>query len=137
MKRIIGLLTVICLFMAFEGCAQNGRQNQEIVKMEYRKLTAEEAKKMLDANPKIILLDVRTEAEHKEIRIPGSTLLPLSDIETKAAEVLPDKNAVILVYCRSGRRSEIAANKLISMGYAHVYDIAGGIIGWQYSTEKG
>jgi rhodanese-related sulfurtransferase len=123
----------VCLLFSFIGCGQN--TNRETKKAEYRKISAKEAKKILDENSDALLLDVRTEAEHKEIRIPGSTLLPLNEIEDKAAEVLPEKEALILVYCRRGVRSNTAANKLISMGYTNVYDI-GGIADWPYDTEK-
>jgi len=90
---------------------------------------------MLDANSGAILLDVRTEAEFRAQRIPGSILLPVNEVEAKAAAMLPDKNALILVYCRSGNRSRAAATKLISLGYTNVYDF-GGIIEWPYATEK-
>ena len=128
------LLIIVCLFIAFVGCGQNAQR--ETKNTEYRKISAEEAKKMLDENPDIILLDVRTEAEYKEIRMPGSVLLPGNEIENKAAGILPDKEALIFVYCRSGMRSNAAANKLISMGYTNVYDM-GGIMSWPYETEKG
>jgi len=128
------ILIIVCLFIAFVGCGQNTQR--ETKNTEYRKISAEEAKKILDENPEIILLDVRTEAEYKEIRIPGSVLLPGNEIEDKAANRLPDKDALIIVYCRSGMRSNAAANKLISMGYTNVYDM-GGIMSWPYETEKG
>ena len=128
------LLIAVCLLVAFSGCGQS--TGRETNKTEYRKISAEEAKKILDENAGAILLDVRTEAEFKDAHIRGAIQLPLNEIEKKAAEKLPDKNAVILVYCRSGVRSKTAANTLISMGYTNVYDI-GGIIGWPYGTEKG
>ena len=136
MNKTVSFLIFICLIVAFEGCAQNGNQNSETQKIEYHKISAEEAKKILDENPKAILLDVRTEAEYKEAHIPGAILLPVSDIKTKAADMLPDKNALILVYCRSGGRSANAAYQLIALGYTNVYDF-GGIINWPYKTEKG
>jgi len=128
------LLITACMFIAFAGCGQN--KGRETKKAEYLKISAEEAKKMLDENDKIILIDVRSEAEFKEIHITGAILLPLNEIDDKAATILPDKDAVILVYCRSGVRSRTAANALILMGYTHVYDM-GGINSWHYSTEKG
>ena len=70
-----------------------------------------------------------------DVNVRGSILLPNTDIKSMAAEVLPDKNALILVYCRAGRRSAIAARELISMGYTNVYDF-GGINSWIYGTEK-
>jgi len=120
--------------MAFAGCAHNGTQSSETKKPEYRKISAQEAKKMLDANPKAILLDVRTEAEYREKHIPGAILLPNNEIRSRAADVLPDRNALILVYCYSGGRSSGAALELVNMGYSNVYDF-GGIINWPYATE--
>jgi len=128
------LLITACMFIAFAGCGQN--TGRETKKAEYLKISAEEAKKILDENNKAILLDVRSEAEFKEVHITGAALLPLNEINDKAATMLPDKDAVILVYCRSGARSRAAANALILMGYTKVYDI-GGINSWPYSTEKG
>ena len=139
-----------CLLIALAGC---GRQNVARVvpskqeapasenapaktqRAQYRRISAREAKAMLDANSGAILLDVRTEAEFRAQRIPGSILLPVNEVEAKAAAMLPDKNALILVYCRSGNRSRAAATKLISLGYTNVYDF-GGIIEWPYATEK-
>jgi len=135
MKRILQSVIVSCLFIPFLSCAQNKQSNAGTSTAEYHQVSAEEAKKMLDANRNIILLDVRSEEEYKAKHIPGATLLPLPEIESKAANVLPDKNAVILVYCRSGVRSRNASNQLVSMGYSQVYDIAGGISGWPYDTE--
>jgi rhodanese-related sulfurtransferase len=137
MSKTIGLLIAICLLMSFEGCAQNkSKENSETKQTTYRRISAEEAKKMLDENPKAILLDVRTEGEYRDGHIPGAILLPVSDIQAKAAEMLPDKNALILVYCRSGHRAAIAAHQLTDMGYTNVYNM-GGIIDWHYNTEKG
>jgi len=135
MKRITRLIIVSSLLIPFLACAQNKQQDKATSVAEYHKISAEEAKKMLDENSKIILLDVRSEAEYKDKHIPRATLLPLPEIESKAATVLPDKDALILVYCRSGMRSRNASNQLASMGYTHVYDIAGGINAWPYETE--
>jgi rhodanese-related sulfurtransferase len=99
-------------------------------------LTAREAKARLDADPSIILLDVRTPEEYAQRHIPKSVLLPLDTIDASAASVLKDKKKTIFVYCRSGRRSAIAAQQLVKMGYSSVYDI-GGIITWPYETVTG
>ncbi len=79
----------------------------------------------------VIIIDVRTEAEFAEGHIENAVLLPDYDIEANASEILTDKSAVILVYCRSGVRSEAAAKKLAQMGYSNIYDF-GGIIDWPY-----
>lgn len=102
----------------------------------YKKLTAEEAMDMMSELEEYILLDVRTEDEFKEQRIDGAVLIPDYEISSRAALELTDKDAIIFIYCRSGRRSANAANELIDMGYKNVYDF-GGIIDWPYDTVSG
>jgi len=99
----------------------------------YEKITAEEAKRIMDSGKPFVLLDVRNENEYKTQRIDGAILIPHDKIKEEATEKLPNKDETILVYCRSGRRSAIAANELINMGYKNVYDF-GGIIDWTYET---
>jgi len=101
----------------------------------YRAITPEEAKELI-GQENTLLVDVRTEEEYAEAHIPGSVLLPLDDIKSKAESVLKDKQAVIIVYCRSGRRSSMAAQELAGMGYAKLYDL-GGIQDWPYETVSG
>lgn len=98
-------------------------------------ISGEEAKKLMDNLDSFILLDVRTEEEYNEGHIPGAILIPDSSIEENAETLLPDKDATIFVYCRSGRRSAIAAKTLSSMGYTSIYDF-GGIIDWNYDIIK-
>ena len=95
-------------------------------------LSPEEAKARMDENPDLILLDVRTQEEYDEEHIPGAVCLPNEMI---AADMpFPfSKDAEILVYCRSGRRSAEAAKKLRDMGFTNVSDF-GGIIDWPYET---
>lgn len=100
----------------------------------YKKITAEEAKIMIDEGS-ITILDVRDQSEYDEGHIENAILIPYTEIRDKATAVVPDKNARILVYCRSGRRSEIAAKELIDMGYTNVYDI-GGLLDWPYDIVK-
>ncbi|MCL1807717.1 MAG: rhodanese-like domain-containing protein [Oscillospiraceae bacterium] len=102
---------------------------------EYRKCTAEEAKERMDGEP-FILLDVRTEVEYVERHIEGAVLIPDTEIAARAETELPDKDALIFIYCRSGRRSESAARAMIGMGYTNVFDI-GGILDWPYETVGG
>lgn len=99
----------------------------------YQKLTPEEAKEMIDAS-EVIIVDVRTKEEYEESHIPNAVLIPNETIANQELEQLPDKEAVILVYCRSGRRSAQAAEKLLQLGYQNIYDF-GGIIDWPYETE--
>ncbi len=120
--------------MFLTSCSSNSNTNNQ-VKSAYKKITGEEAKKIIDSEENFIILDVRTEAEYNEGYIEGAILIPDTEIENKAQEMLTDKEIKILVYCRSGIRSELASNKLIEMGYKNVFDF-GGIIDWKYEIIK-
>ena len=115
-------------------CMEIELQHKE--KAEYVKITAEQAKKILDSVEDYILLDVRTKEEYQENRIEGSTLIPSTELENEVGKVIPDKNTLILVYCRSGARSAASAKVLVQLGYMNVYDF-GGIIDWPYGTIRG
>jgi len=139
MKKLL-LASLIAIALVCTGCTGNasssGNNGNSGQKAEYKKITAEEAKKIMDGKDPYILLDVRTEAEYKEQHITGAVLLPSDEIKSKAESQLPDKDAIILIYCRSGNRSAQAAKALIDLGYTRVYDF-GGITNWPYETEKG
>ena len=105
----------------------------ESPKAEYRKITAQEAKARIDSKDELIILDVRTAEEYAQGHIPGAVLLPVGNIAKDAPAQLPDKDAEILVYCRSGNRSRQAAQQLVAMGYTGIFDF-GGIIDWPYET---
>ena len=100
----------------------------------YTEITQEEAKKIMDSEAEYILLDTREQDEYDEGHIPGAILIPYTEIEDKAEKMLPDKDALILVYCRSGRRSKIASQSLADLGYTNVKEF-GGIIDWKYEVE--
>ena len=122
---------IICLLVCISllaGCSRT--EAQQAV---YHKLSAAEAHKLMAEQKDHILLDVRTDAEYREKHISGAILVPDNEIKDRAGKELPDKNKVILVYCRSGRRSANAAKILASLGYVNVYDF-GGIIDWPYGT---
>lgn len=106
----------------------------EAMAAEYHMMSAKEAKARMDSGDKIVILDVRRQDEYDEKHIPGAILLPNESIGTERPEQLPDLDAEILVYCRSGNRSRQAAEKLVAMGYTAVYDF-GGINSWPYETE--
>ena len=125
MNLIILSLTCISLLA---GCARTEAQQTA-----YRRLSAAQAQKMMSELEDYILLDVRTEGEYREKRIAGAKLIPDYEIKGRAGRELSDKNKVILVYCRSGRRSESAAKALAGLGYVNVYDL-GGIMDWPYDT---
>lgn len=99
------------------------------------KVSFEKAKSLMDTLPEYILLDVREEEEYITGHAANSTLLPVDDIDEMSANMLlPDKDVPVLVYCRTGRRSDEAAHKLENLGYKTLYDI-GGLIGWPYGLE--
>ncbi len=110
-------------------------EEEPFEKAEYKSLTPEEAKEMME-NGDVIVVDVRTEEEFRQGHIEGAILIPDYDLDKLAAEKLPDKEATILLYCRSGNRSQLAAHLLNGMGYQNVYDF-GGIIDWRYGEVQG
>lgn len=97
-------------------------------------ITAEEAKALMDSEEGYVILDVRTQAEYDEGHIPGAVVIPNTEIESRAEEELPDKDQLILVYCRSGRRSKNAAGILAELGYTNIREF-GGILDWPYAVE--
>ena len=111
--------------------ADRAENNQEAV---YVNITAEEAKKIMDAEEGYIILDVRTQEEYDQGHIPGAILIPDTEVEVTAEEVLTDKDQLLLVYCRSGRRSKLASEILVELGYTNIKEF-GGIIDWPYEIE--
>ena len=126
-KRIFLLLAVMIL----TACGQDKENNQGAV---YVNITAEEAKQIMDSEEGYIILDVRTQEEYDQGHIPGAILISHEEIAEKAEGVLTDKDQLILVYCRSGRRSKIAAEALVELGYTNIKEF-GGIIDWPYEVE--
>ena len=120
---VVGLL-VIWVYMKGSG------------ELKKYKIEPSVAKKRLDLEKGIILLDVRTREEYIEKHIPGSTLIPLNVLATEASKKLPNKEATIFFYCRSGNRSRAAVKMLLKQGYTQVFDL-GGIIRWPYKTVSG
>ena len=142
--RKIMLLTMIGLFSVFGfSCSKTGNEKQSLTmskevkngkKAEYKKITSDEAKKMMETQ-KVIVVDVRTLEEYNEGHIPNAISVPLETIENKAEAKLKNKDDLILVYCRSGRRSREAALKLIEKGYTNGIDF-GGIQDWNAEIVK-
>ena len=124
----------ICVILAailLTACARTGSKVKETV---YMNITAQEAKTVMDSRTGYIILDVRTQQEYEEGHIPGAILIPDSEIGDRAEAELPDKDQLILVYCRSGRRSKLAAETLVELGYTNIMEF-GGIIDWPYEVE--
>jgi len=134
MKKLRLLCTLFLLVPLLISCTLE-TEPEVAEDSEYIRIDADEAKEMME-NEDVIIVDVRTEAEFEEQHIEGAILIPDYEIEDLAEEKLPDKEATILVYCRTGRRSENASRALIEMGYTSVYDF-GGIVDWDYKTTSG
>ena len=128
MKKLVFLLLAAMILTA---CGQNKENGQGAV---YVNITAEEAKQIMDSEEDYIILDVRTQDEYDQGHIPGAIVISHEEIAEKAEKVLTDKNQMILVYCRSGRRSKIAAEALVELGYTNIKEF-GGIIDWPYEVE--
>ena len=128
MRKLILILLAVMLLTA---CGNTKENNQEAV---YMNITAEEAKQIMDTETGYIILDVRTQEEYDESHIPGAIVIPNTEIETRAEQELTDKGQMILVYCRSGRRSKQAAEILVALGYTNIKEF-GGIIDWPYEVE--
>ena len=129
MKKLIFLLLAVMMLTA---CGQAKENDQGAV---YVNITAEEAKQIMDTEEGYIILDVRTQEEYDAGHVPGAILISHEEIAEKAEKVLTDKDQLILVYCRSGRRSKIAAEALAELGYTNIKEF-GGIIDWPYEVEK-
>jgi rhodanese-related sulfurtransferase len=107
----------------------------EGIYMDIKKISPQEAKKQIEMDNDIVLLDVRSEKEYNEVHIKNSILVPLGDIIREIEQVLPDKQSKIFTYCHSGARSARAAKLLKLKGYSNIYDL-GGIIDWPYEVQK-
>ena len=129
MKKLIFLLLAVMLLTA---CGQAKENDREAV---YVNITAEEAKTIMDTEEGYVILDTRTREEYDQGHIPGAIQISHDEITEKAGEVLTDKDQLILVYCRSGRRSKIAAEALVELGYTNIKEF-GGIIDWPYEVEQ-
>jgi rhodanese-related sulfurtransferase len=101
---------------------------------DYHQISQKDAKNMMD-NQDVIILDVREQWEYDEGHIPGAILLPVGTIDkASAAAVIPEKDSIVLVYCRSGNRSKKASEALAELGYTNIYEF-GGINTWPYEVE--
>ena len=128
MKKSLIVITILILTIILTGC---GIKTGDNVKNTYESISAEQAKKIIDEQSGFIILDVRTKEEYDQGHIPDAVPSPNEITGTDEIAVLPDKEQLILVYCRSGNRSKQAAAKLVNLGYTNVREF-GGIIDWPY-----
>lgn len=128
----VGAVLISCGAQSTEIQETNGNEETEMV--QYVSISAEEAKQLMDIQQNYVILDVRTEEEYNDSHIPGAILIPDYEIEKRAGKELPDKEQLILVYCRSGRRSKLASQALAELGYSNIKEF-GGIIDWPYEVE--
>lgn len=130
MNKIKRLIPIILSALLLSACTTPGSSS-----LEYRQISMEEAVAMMKDEKNYIILDVRRPDEYSEGHIPGAINLPNEDIGTAEIPELPDKAQLILVYCRSGRRSKEAAEKLVKLGYTNIVEF-GGILDWKGEIER-
>ena len=133
MKKVKGLIIMLLISLSLFGMTacdgENGKAST------YEQITAEQAKTIMDTEKEYIIIDARTEEEFAEGHIENAVLIPEYEIANRAEKELPDKEQLILVYCRSGRRSKIASEELVKLGYTNVKEF-GGIGDWPYEVIK-
>ena len=133
MKNLKGLIIMFLISLTLFGLtACSGEQEKAPT---YEQISAEQAKTIMDTETDYIIIDARTEEEFAEGHIENAILIPEYEIAQRAEKELPDKEQLILVYCRSGRRSKIASEELVKLGYTNVKEF-GGIIDWPYEIVK-
>ena len=125
---------LILIILAMLGLTACGNNTEDAKESAYVNITAQQAKEIMDTQKGYIILDTRTQEEYAQSHIPGAILIPYDEILDKAESILTDKNQLILVYCRSGRRSKLAAQDLVKLGYTNIKEF-GGIIDWPYEVE--
>ena len=134
-KRIIACLAVMALGVTcLAGCTNEQEESEVTTAVSYEQISQSEAKNIMDTESGFIIIDARTQEEFDAGHIEGAILMPEYEVADRAEKELTDKNQLILVYCRSGRRSKIAAQALADLGYTNVKEF-GGIITWEYETE--
>ena len=133
MKKVKGLIIMLLISLSLFGLTACGGDNEKTPT--YEQITAEQAKTIMDTEKDYVIIDARTEEEFAEGHIENAILIPEYEIKDRAEKELPDKEQLILVYCRSGRRSKIASEELVKLGYTNVKEF-GGIIDWPYEIVK-
>ena len=133
MKKLKGLIIMILISLSLFGLT--ACDNAKETSSTYEQITAEQAKSIMDTEKDYVIIDARTDEEFAEGHIENAILIPEYEITDRAEKELPNKEQLILVYCRSGRRSKIASDELVKLGYSNVKEF-GGIIDWPYEIVK-
>ena len=143
MKKIKGLVVLLTVSIILFSCSCGESGGNDLTESTtanasasgYEQITQDEAKRLMDTEKDYVIIDARTIEEYEQGHIEGALLIPEYEIGERAEKELPDKNQLILVYCRSGRRSKIASQALADLGYTNVKEF-GGIIDWKYEIVK-
>lgn len=142
-KRFTSLISVVLILCMVTACSSGYTdtaeptviETQQESTMGYEQISADKAKEIMDTHSGYVIIDSRTLEEYDAGHIAGAIMIPEYEITDRAPEAIPDKDTLILVYCRSGRRSKIAAQALVDMGYTNVKEF-GGIIDWPYEIVQ-
>ena len=135
MKKII-LLIIIAIIIIMGGVFKMNKKENVIKKdTDIQHVSMNDIVQIMEENENYIILDVRTLEEYTQGHIPNAICIPNETIDESVVNKLPDKNQMILVYCRSGNRSKQAAEKLKKLGYTNLIEF-GGIIDWKCEIEK-
>ena len=140
LKGLIMMLGISLSLFGFCACGDKNSteetsESSTSAVVSYEQISQDEAKRIMDTKEDYVIIDARTEKEFTEGHIEGAILIPEYEITERAEKEIPEKDTLILVYCRSGRRSKIAAEALVALGYTNVKEF-GGIIDWQYEIVK-
>lgn len=130
------LLALAVSSITFQGCADSGADANLSTTAGFERISQTEALSMMERETGYVILDVRTKSEYEQGHIPGAINLPVEEIGNEPPSQLPDKDQLIMVYCRSGNRSVVASEKLSDLGYANIVEF-GGISTWPGDITPG
>ena len=135
MKKIILIIIILTIIIIGVVCIMNRKERNIENEVIIKHVSMNDIVQIMEENENYIILDVRTQAEYNQGHIPNAICIPNETIDENVVNKLPDKNQMILVYCRSGNRSKQAAEKLKKLGYTDLIEF-GGIIDWKGEIER-
>lgn len=135
MKKIILIIIILTIIIIGVVCIMNRKKRNIENEVIIKHISMNDIVQIMEENENYIILDVRTQAEYNQGHIPNAICIPNETIDENVVNKLPDKNQMILVYCRSGNRSKQAAEKLKKLGYTNLIEF-GGIIDWKGKIER-